>query len=173
MFKLGLLIAAAAIVAPLSEAQAKPQPGPPATQDFVNEAAQSDAYEITAGRLTATQSENPQVRSFAQQMVTAHTQTREALQQAATAARLPPPPMTLGGDQQRMLNALQSLKGAELDRAYVTQQVNAHAAALVTTQGYAAAGPDPAVRRAAQSNVPLIEHHLEMARALKASVGGG
>jgi putative membrane protein len=78
--------------------------------------------------------------------------------------------MTLGGDQQRMLGALQSQKGADLDRSFMLQQVNAHAAELVTERGYLAQGTDPNLRRAAQGAVPLIEHHLEMAKQTAADM---
>jgi predicted outer membrane protein len=43
-------------------------------------------------------------------------------------------------------------------------------AALVTEQGYASDGSDANLRRAAQASVPIIQHHLEMARALQASL---
>jgi NAD(P)-dependent dehydrogenase (short-subunit alcohol dehydrogenase family)/predicted outer membrane protein len=109
------------------------------------------------------------VRGFAQQMIDHHGQT-EALAEAVAAAVLPPAPQTLGGDQQRMLNALQSLNGPALDRTYMTQQVGAHVSALVTQQDYATSGSDPNLRKAAQSTVPMIQHHLETAKQLKNSM---
>jgi putative membrane protein len=137
---------------------------------FVNAAAQSDQYEIQAGRLIVTQSQDSRVRGFAQQMIDHHTQTSLALAEAASASRLPPPPKTMSGDQQRMLNALQSLNGPALDRTYMTQQVGAHVSALVTQQDYATSGSDPNLRKAAQSTVPMIQHHLETAKQLKNSM---
>jgi putative membrane protein len=110
------------------------------------------------------------VRGFAQQMIDHHTQTSLALAEAASASRLPPPPKTMSGDQQRMLNALQSLNGPALDRTYMTQQVGAHVSALVTQQDYATSGSDPNLRKAAQSTVPMIQHHLETAKQLKNSM---
>ena len=46
------------------------------------------------------------------------------------------------------------------------QQVLAHVSALVVEQGYAAGGSDPNLRQAAQSAVPVIQRHLQMARQL-------
>jgi putative membrane protein len=143
----------------------------PTSEAFVTAAAQSDNYEIQAGRLILTQSQDQRVRGFAQQMVDHHSQTSASLAKAAGAAGLPPPPKTLGGDQQQMLAGLQSLKGPDLDRTYMTQQVNAHTSALVTQQTYAASGDNGDLRTAARSTVPLIQRHLEMAKQLKASLG--
>jgi putative membrane protein len=141
------------------------------TQDFANATAQSDQYEIQAGRVAVTQSQNAQVRTFAQQMIDDHTRTSEDLQKAAAASGLPPLPKVTGGDQQKMLSALQSMKGTDFDRAFVTQQVMAHTSALVTEQAYAASGSDPRIKAVAQSSVPLIQRHLDMARQMKASMG--
>jgi predicted outer membrane protein len=54
----------------------------------------------------------------------------------------------------------------------MTQQVNAHVSALVTQQTYAASGDNGDLKAAAKSAVPLIQRHLEMAKQLKASLGG-
>ncbi len=161
-----LVIAAFAFAA----GQAAAQPKPPSPEDFANAAAQSDQYEIQAGRVALIQALNPQVKVFAQQMIDAHTQTSMALLVAVRSSGLKPPPPIVGADQARMLGALQSTKGADFDKAYATQQMNAHVAALVTEQGYANDGSDANLRRAAQASVPIIQHHLEMARALQASL---
>jgi putative membrane protein len=143
---------------------------PMSAQDFVNAAARSDAYEIAASQLILAQSRDQAVRGFAQQMIEDHRRTSSELAAAAAAAKLDPPAMIVGGDQQRMLSALQSQKGADLDRSYVTQQVNAHTAALVTEQGYLASGNEPSLRKAAQGPVPLIEHHLAMVKRMSATL---
>jgi putative membrane protein len=162
---LGALLAVTAVSAAAAERS-------PTSEAFVASAAQSDNYEILAGRLILTQSRDQRVRGFAQQMIDHHTQTSATLAKATEAAGLPPPPKTLGGDQQQMLGALQSMTGPDLDRAYMTQQVNAHLSALVTQQTYAAAGDKGDLKAVATSTVPLIQRHLEMARQLKDSLGG-
>lgn len=67
-----------------------------------------------------------------------------------------------------MLGALQSMTGPDLDRAYMTQQVNAHESALVTQQAYAASGDSPPLKAVAQMTLPMIQRHLDQARQLKA-----
>ena len=156
----------------LAAAPAWAQPKSPSPDDFANAAAQSDQYEIQAGRVALIQGMNPRVKMFAQHMIDAHLQTSAALLDAVRASGLKPPPPIMGADQARMLSALQSMKGADFDKAYATQQVNAHVAALVTEQGYARDGSDPNLRRAAQATVPMIQQHLRMTRELEASLPG-
>ncbi len=173
MSKANLLLAAA-VLATAGAAQpsmAQP-PMPMRTRDFVQTAAASDHYEILAGQVAVVESQNPQVRAFAQQMIQDHTRISQALRQATTASGMPPPPISLSDDGQKFLAQLQSLKGPDFDRAYVRQQVLAHQQALVVEQGYAAGGSDPNVRQAAQSAVPVIQHHLQTAQQMRSIIGG-
>jgi putative membrane protein len=140
-------------------------------KEFADTAAQADQYEIQAGRLIAVQSEDTRVRTFGMKMIEDHMNTSNTLREAAIAGGLAPPPKSLNGEQQRMLGALQSMKGSELDRTYIVQQILVHTAALVTERGYATSGSDPGLRKVARTAVPLIQRHLEMAEELKAAVG--
>jgi putative membrane protein len=167
--RFGIAIAAAILAIAGAEAQT---PAPPAASDFAAMAAQSDDYEIQAGRDALTQAADPRVRAFAQEMVDAHTRTSQNLRSATAAANLSAPQSAISGDQARLLSALQSLRGAEFDRTYIRQQVLAHNQALAVTQNYASAGAEPNLRGAAQATLPVIKHHLEMAEQLRAALGG-
>ena len=147
-------------------------PIPPSPADYAMMAAQSDTYEIQAARDALAQTQNPQVRSFAQQMIQDHTQTSEALRQAVAASGLPPPPPAMSSDQAMWLSSLQSLRGASFDQAYARQQVLAHRQALAVQQSYADGGKDTNLRKTAASAVPMIQHHLQVATQIQAEVGG-
>jgi putative membrane protein len=147
-------------------------PVPPSAPDFATDAAQSDAYEIVAAQDALAQSHNPRVRAFAQQMIDDHTRMDESLRQAVTASGLPMPPGAMSSDQASLLSALQSLTGAEFDRTYARQQLLAHRQAIAVEQSYASAGSDANLRDAAQSALPMIQHHLEMAEQMREALGG-
>ena len=165
MLKANLLLAAAAVVigGEAQAAAAQPAPRPMPTKDFVQAAAQSDQYEILAGRVAVVESHDPRIRAFAQDMIQDHTKTSQALEQAAMASGLSPPPPGLSDDGSKFLNQLQSLRGLEFDKAYMTQQVLAHTQALVVEQSYVTGGSDPNIQQVARSAVPIIQHHLEIA----------
>lgn len=147
-------------------------PRAPTSQEFAQSAAQSDGYELAAAQAALAQSRAPQVRMFAQQMLADHARTAQAVRDAALATGLAPPQPHVGGDQMRFLASLQSLRGTEFDREYARQQVLAHTSTLTTMRSYATKGSDADLRRAATIAVPIIEHHLQMARQMKDAVGG-
>jgi putative membrane protein len=165
-------IGAIALTALAASAAASQTPIPPAAKDFAAAAAQSDQYEIQAGRDAVAQSQDPRVRAFAQEMIDEHLRTLARLDQAAQASGLIPPPPAMSSDQAAMLAALQGLRGADFDKAYARQQVLVHAAALAVERSYAGAGTDPNLRAAAVSTVPLVKHHLDIARSLSDALGG-
>ncbi len=147
-------------------------PRAPTPQEFSQSAAESDGYELAAAQDALAQSRNAQVRKFAEQMLADHAKTAQALRDAAVVSGLEPPKPHVGGDQMRFLASLQSLRGFDFDAEYARQQVLAHTSALTAMRSYAAKGSDPNLRSAAASAVPIIEHHLEMARQLKQALGG-
>ena len=133
-------------------------------------AAQSDQYEFAAAEDASTQSQSPLVRAFAQAMMRDHMRLSEGVRQAAVSSGLAPPEPAMSSDQASMLSAMQALRGADFDKAYARQQVLAHQVALDVERSYADSGADPNLRRAAQSALATIQHHLEMAQQLKAAL---
>ena len=134
---------------------------------FVQDAARSDMYEVAAGRLAVAKTGDPAVKSFARRMVEAHTKTTTALKAALPSGVTPP--SELDKRRQGLLDDLRASKGPEFDKRYINQQVAAHQEALALMRGYAAHGDDPALKAVAAKAVPIVEHHLEMAKQLAAS----
>jgi putative membrane protein len=173
MIRTLLLGAASALVfASLSHAQPMRGGHDDATMNFVTQAAQSDAFERKEGRLAERRTHNPAVRKFAMEMVAAHTQTTLGLKAAIRHAHMtPPPPPALTGDQTHMIADLESARGRGFDKMYMDQQVQAHMGALGVMQGYAQSGPPGPIRDAAAKTAPLVQHHLDMAKALQGHIG--
>ena len=161
------LTMAVALIVGFSASAARADPPPPmSTHDFVQAAAEADQFEMLEGRVANVEGRDPRVRAFAEQMIEDHAATTRALQQSAAAAGLPPPSMALSGDQAMLLGALQGQSGPDFDKTYVRHQVLGHEQALVVERGYAQGGSDASIRKAAQSAVPTVQHHLETARQL-------
>jgi putative membrane protein len=146
-------------------------PGTPTPREFIQSAAESAGYESAAAEDALAQSRSPQVRKFAEQMLAAHARIVEAVRDAALASGLAPPQPHVGGDPMRFLASLQSLRGIDFDREYARQQVLAHTSALTTMRSYAATGSDENLRRAAAFAMPIIDHHLRLARDMKDVLG--
>lgn len=148
------------------------QAPPPTPREFAQATAQSAQFEILEAETAQAQSRDPRIQAFAQEMIRDHGAMRQAVTQAAVQSGLGAPPMGISPDQSRLLYGLQSLRGMDFDKMYVTQQVLAHHQALVVEEGYGARGSNANLRNAATTAVPLIRHHLDMAQQLKGALIG-
>jgi putative membrane protein len=139
----------------------------PTGQEFADRAARSDAFEIAAAKLVADHAASADVKSFAKKMIAAHTESTAKIKAAAKKAdpAIRPDP-TLTSDQNDKLTDLGKLNGADFDKKYIAGQVDAHKDALVLMQGYAKDGDVPSLKMAAGEIAPIVQQHLEMAKAL-------
>lgn len=133
---------------------------------YVTVAGASDLFEIQSSQLALTRAQRPEIRQFAQMLVTHHTQTTATLTAAARASGLNPPPPMLLPMQQRMMDELRGAAAGSFDRIYLRQQVPAHEVALALHRNYAANGDTAALRTAAGSAVPIVQQHLDRSRQL-------
>lgn len=136
-----------------------------AGQSFANAAASSDAFELESSKLAADKATAAKIKTFAQSMIKAHTESTAKLKAAAAA-----PPVTpdarLTATQQQTLDELKAKSGAEFDTAYAKAQVDAHQAALDGLKAYSASGDVPSLKSFATELVPVVTAHLNMAKAL-------
>jgi putative membrane protein len=140
----------------------------PTGQEFADKAAKSDAFEIAAAKLAKTNADSADVKKFAATMIEAHTGSTAKIKAAAAKAKpeIKPDP-TLTSDQQSKLDDLGKLKGADFDKAYVDGQISAHEDALALMKGYADKGDTPSLKATAGDIAPVVQKHLDMAKALK------
>lgn len=136
-------------------------------QVFADAAAASDMFEVESSKLAATRAQSAKVKTFAQQMIKAHTDSTGKLKTAAAAAS---PALTPASQmtpmQQQTLADLTAKTGAEFDRAYAKAQVDGHQMTLDTLKGYSASGDVPSLKTFATELVPIVTAHLNMAKGL-------
>lgn len=151
-----------------------PTPPPPAlsAQDttFVNTIAQANTEEINAAQLAETQSSNPRVKSYAEQMVSDHTAANQKLASIAQSKGVTPS-MTPDDAHTQMMSQLQGEHGHMFDRAYISGQISDHQAVIQALQNEEQSGTDPDLKNFAMTTLPVIQHHLKMAEALQSSRG--
>jgi putative membrane protein len=155
-----LLLAATAQADTLSRADAT----------FLKNAAQGGLAEVEGSKLALTKGVNTQVKGFAQQMVDEHGKANQEL--AALAAskgvKLPEVPSVT---QRAKVKLLSARAGAGFDRDYARSVgVSAHEDTLRLFRKAAKDASDPDIKAYASKALPTLEHHLEMARELKATV---
>lgn len=135
---------------------------------YVAQAGASDMFEKQASQLVAN-SQNQQVAQYAQMMIQDHTKSTSDIVAAAQADGVTPAPPKLMPKQEAMLSQLQKAEGSKRDALYIKQQVMAHQQALALHQGYAKSGDKTNLKQTASTVVPVVQHHLEEAKSLKAS----
>jgi putative membrane protein len=135
------------------------------TKGFIDDAAISDMYEVQAGQLAAMRAQSPELKQFAQQMVDAHTQTRNELKRIlAKSAPNFMLPMQLDVRRQTLLDDLKGAKDQDFDGRYIAQQINAHQEADILMRVYAKDGDNSEIKVFAAETLPKVDMHLKMIR---------
>ena len=143
----------------------------PGAQEFTDKAAKSDAFEIASAKLAVGKAASPDLKSFAEMMITDHTASTATIKKAASAAMptiIADP--TLTSDQQSKLADLGKLSGKDFDKAYADQQIDAHKDALSLMQLYADKGDVAPLKAAAGEIAPKVQTHLDKIRAIRATL---
>lgn len=144
-------------------------PLPDTATEFVRMAALSNMFEIQSSELLLEQSQEPQIREFAQMMIRDHQQMTQQMQQAVQQAGLTVTmPTQLEGEAEEWMQDLRGpvSQAGEVGDDYVDKQVTAHERAVAMFENYAARGDNPELRQLAQQAIPTLKQHLEQARTL-------
>ncbi|WP_433312411.1 DUF4142 domain-containing protein [Micromonospora chersina] len=168
--RLGLLAALVLVgLAPATAAQAAAQPSTQDTQ-YLQALHQVNLFEITAGNLAQQKGKNQQVKDLGKMFVTDHTQLDQTVQSTAQQlnAQLPADPTA---DQQKVLDRLNNLSGAEFDKAWVTAQLAGHVQAIQATQTEISQGSEQSVVQLAQDALPVLQAHYDALVALAQTLG--
>ncbi|MET7470676.1 DUF4142 domain-containing protein [Micromonospora sp. NPDC005686] len=168
--RLGLLAALVVVgLAPAAAAQAAAQPSTQDTQ-YLQAVHQVNLFEITAGNLAQQKGQNQQVKDLGKMFVTDHTQLDQTVQSTAQQlnVQLPADP---SADQQKVLDKLNNLNGAEFDKAWVTAQLAGHVQAIQATQTEISQGSEQSVVQIAQDALPVLQAHYDALVALAQTLG--
>jgi putative membrane protein len=157
--------------APAAAPAATPAPPPMTAADFVTKAASTDMFEIAEAKMAEKKAMSPDVKSFAAMMIKDHTKSTADLKAAiAKSGQSLTLPAALPADLQGKVDDLSKTSGADFDKTYITQQVDAHTTALGVMQGYAMGGDVPALKDFAGATSKVVQGHLDMANKLQASM---
>ncbi len=165
--------AGAAATAPATTPAATPAVTDPQIADIVVAANQVD---IEAGQLATSKATNPQVKEFANRMITDHTGVNKAASDLVGRLGVTPEenPTSQGLRQegQQTRTTLQGMSGAAFDSAYIATEVNYHQAVLDAIDNTLIPNAQNAELKALlQQTRPAVAAHLEHAQKIQASLG--
>jgi putative membrane protein len=157
-----------------------PTPAPAAAPDLsdpevAHVAVTANSIDIDAAKFAQTRTQNPAVKQFAATMITDHTAVNA--QAAALATKLGVTPadnavsQSLESGAKQAHAALEPLRGAAFDRAYMEREVGYHQAVLDAIDKLLIPTTENAELRKLLVDVrPAIATHLEHAKQLKAQL---
>ena len=134
---------------------------------FIKDAAEGGNAEIEGSKMALQQSANPDVKTFAQTMVDDHTKAAGELATLAgqKGVKISDKPSLLKQGELKLL----SKRTDSFDKHYADSiGVKAHEDTVKLFQKEVDKGTDADVKAWASSTLPTLQHHLEMAQALKA-----
>ena len=137
----------------------------------------ANQVDVDAGKLAASKATNPEVKKFAQTMVTDHTGVNKQAVDLATKLGVKPEDndtaKSLASGGQANLANLKTLKGKEFDKAYVDHEVAYQQALLHAVDKTLIPGAKNEELKALLVKVrPAFVAHLEHAKHVQASLGG-
>jgi putative membrane protein len=138
-------------------------------RNFVDAAAQSGLAEVELGKL-AQKSVNPDVRRFADRMITDHTKADLRLKAIADADGVAAPD-TLDFEHRKLRDKLANEHDGNFDRDYARAMVADHDQATTLFRKEEESGRDAELQAFARNTLPILQEHRKMAATLAAKLG--
>lgn len=136
------------------------------SQEFVSKAAVSDKYEISAAKIAEERTHNPAIDRFAARMIQDHSQSTAKLERVVANSGRLHLPAELDAQHRGLIKELRRLGKRQFEVTFAQQQVQAHEDAVALFTAYRNNGDNPRLKRFASKILPIIRHHLDMARSL-------
>ena len=142
--------------------------------DFVQKASVANLFEIKTSELALQRAVNPEVKAFAQQMITDHTRAGADLKAALDTEQSKIGPATaLDDTHHKMLEDLTAASPDAFDDKYIDIQTQAHDEALSIFKDYADGGKDGAVRQFAATTLPVLQAHKDHVKMIDDATHSG
>ena len=138
----------------------------PDDKEFVSKAGMAGLAEVHMANLALQKASSADAKAFAQRMSTDHSKTNNELAQFATTKGLALP-TELAGDHKAGLDHLNSLSGADFDKAYMDHMVSDHEKAVADFEKASTSATDTDLKAWAGRTLPALKEHLQMARDVK------
>lgn len=130
---------------------------------FAVKAANGGLMEVQLGKLAQTKGTSPKVIEFAKMMVEDHSKANKELMAIAGAKTITLPAI-LDNKTQKDYNDLAKLNKGEFDKAYTDYMVKDHKEDIDAFEKEAKDGKVAELKAFAAKTVPILKHHLEMAK---------
>ncbi len=136
---------------------------------FVSRQLEGNMAEIKLAQLALKQSQDKNVRNFAQKLITDHTQAYQTLLPMAQRQNIAEP-TTLTTRQQEMFERLSKLDGVAFDVTYTNDMIRMHEMTIKALNDELTHGQSQWLNTWVQNTRPVVQQHLALAQQLKAEL---
>jgi putative membrane protein len=141
-----------------------------ADRSFINSAAEANLAEIDMAKMVGQKSTDPAVKDFANRMVTDHTQASQKLTSVAemNGVKLPTEETTAERNEK---SELQKLSGAQLNDAYLRDELQGHKEAISAFESEIEHGQNQEAKNYAEQTLPTLQDHIRIAEDVAGKLG--
>lgn len=163
----GVCLIVAAVGAARADDQKQTEPF--SDEIFVKKAGSSGMAEVEIAKIGQMKATNPEVKMFADRLVTDHTRANEELKAAAREAgiELPAKPEA---EHQKHIDMFREYKGENFDRDFVKHMVDSHEKGVKLFTRASTECKNPKLKEFATKTLPTLKEHLEIAKRLQTKV---
>lgn len=142
----------------------------PEAQHFMEQATLANMAQVDLGKLAQENAKSPEVKAFAERMVTDHTKIDDELRQLAAQQRVTLP-AGLDSQFEATRARLAKLHGHAFDEAYMKDVLMDHEKDVAEFKRESATLKDPALKEWTEKTLPALESHLQEAEKVAPTVG--
>lgn len=136
-------------------------------KEFMKEAAQGGIFEVKAGELASQRAQDPEVKQFADRMVSDHGKANNELQAIAQSKNISLP-TEMGKKHEKHLAKLEKAKAKSFDREYMKLMVKDHEKDVAEfRKAKEKAQGNPELATWVEKTLPVLEEHLQMAQNIQ------
>lgn len=129
--------------------------------------------EIQMAKMAQDSAQSSELKNFAKQMNTDHSNLENRVTSAAQASNIELQKFQPSTYEQATMDSLKSLKGGQFDQMFTWTMVRGHEDAMADLKRTSASAQDPQVKTLIQEAMPRIRQHWEMARSMSQSISRG
>lgn len=170
-----MFTAACAVVVAMVIGEMKLNAQVPSDPQIVEIVQTANRIDIDQAKLVLTKSKNPQVKDFANQMISDHTNLEKSVADLAKKLNVTPEPSATSRQMQQQATdeskKLKSLSGKAFDKEYASHEIAFHQAVIdAATKTLIPNAKNPELKSALQGAAPLLEGHKQHAQQLEQSL---
>jgi putative membrane protein len=133
----------------------------------VTKAAEGGQAEVQVAQLATERATNPDVKQFAEKLVTDHTKANAELSSLASSKNVK---VDQDNDKDHLYKKLEKKSGNDFDREFVEEMVDDHEKDIKMFEKAASDAKDADVRNFASKTLPTLREHLQIVEGLRSSV---